>query len=275
MFEQKSSSSMLCPNCGRLISTNSESCYFCGYRNPNKFGFTQFFRRLFGPQFNVIKAIIYFCSGIYLLCLVMDPRAIFDVSDPLRLLSPSNLVLLKLGSTGTYALRLGRWWSPLTAIFLHGGLLHILFNMLWVRQIGPMVEEFYGTARFIIIFVLSGVIGFIASILGGHQLTIGASGSIFGLLGALVYYGRQRGGYFGENIYRQTATWALILFAFGFFMSGIDNFAHGGGFLGGYLTALWVSFSERRREFLWHKFLASALIVATILAFLVNIWQII
>lgn len=272
MFGSKREGSIICPRCGKLVSANSESCYFCGYQKPGEWGLASILKNIFGPQVDLIRLIIYFCAGIYIISLVLDLSTIFDSIDPLRFLSPSNVSVFQLGATGTYAIQYGRWWTPLTAIFLHGGLLHIVFNMLWVRQIGPTVEEFYGTARMVIIFVLSGVIGFIASIIGGHVLTLGASGSIFGLLGALVHYGRASGGSFGETIYRQTATWAVILFISGFIMSGVDNFAHGGGFIGGYLAAMLVNLDAYRSEQRWHRFLAAVCIIATLAAFSFNLF---
>jgi len=205
---------------------------------------------------------------MYIICLLFDLSAAFQIKGIFRILSPSTEAIVYLGGTGTYAVfQLGYFWTPLTAIFLHGGILHILFNMLWTYQIGYWVKDLYGIYRFILIFIISGIIGFIASIIAGHQLTLGASGSIFGLLGALVYYGRTRGGYFGQNIYKQTGIWAIILFAFGLFMPGVDNYAHGGGFIGGYLIAMLVNFTENSREKTWHQILGLGLIFATFLAF--------
>jgi len=90
----------------------------------------------------------------------------------------------------------GYWWTIFTAIYLHGGLLHILFNVLWIRQLGPAVEEIYGPARLVIIFTVAGAAGFVASNMFNVWFTVGASGSIFGLLGAIIAYARKRGGAF-------------------------------------------------------------------------------
>jgi len=132
----------------------------------------------------------------------------------------------------------------LSATWLHGGLLHILFNMMWVRQLAPATAEMYGPGRMVIIYTAAGVAGFALSsfaaeflppllFLRGGQFSVGASASIFGLLGALVYYGR-RGG--SSMIGSQALSYALILGLFGFIMPGIDNYAHAGGFAGGYLA---------------------------------------
>ncbi|MCH8957391.1 rhomboid family intramembrane serine protease [candidate division KSB1 bacterium] len=109
------------------------------------------------------------------------------------------------------------------------------------------------------------------STFAGNYFTIGASGSIFGLLGALVYYGRKRGGSFGTAVYKQTGQWAIVLFIFGFLFPGIDNFAHGGGFIGGYLTASLLGFIEIKKENRTHQLLALGAIGITILAFLLAI----
>ena len=93
----------------------------------------------------------------------------------------------------------------LSAVWLHGGLLHILFNLMWIRQLAPAVGELYGPGRMVIIYTVAGVVGFLATSVAGDflcvpavpaaapRLTVGASASIFGLLGALVYYGRRSG----------------------------------------------------------------------------------
>jgi rhomboid protease GluP len=121
--------------------------------------------------------------------------------------------------------------------------------MLWVRQLGPATARLYGPGRMVLIYIIGGAAGFILSstigaflpglpgFLRGARLTIGASASIFGLLGALVYYGR-RG---ASGVGQQAWSWALVLFLFGFLMPGIDNFAHLGGFGGGYAAAAWLN----------------------------------
>jgi rhomboid protease GluP len=142
----------------------------------------------------------------------------------------------------------GRWWTPLSAGWLHGGLLHIVFNMMALRDLGPLTVHLYGVARTVIIYTLASVAGFLASsvagryilflpFLHGGRITIGASASLFGLIGALLYYGR-RG---GSIALRQAATrWVLGGLAFGFMVPGIDNWAHIGGLAGGYLTSRWL-----------------------------------
>lgn len=259
---------ILCPNCGKLISADAEECIHCGMKNPGRFGFHTLVQKLFRGQVELITIVIYLCIILYVISLLLDLGSIFQSSGFLNFLPPSSRSLWRLGMTGAYAIHYGRWWTLITAIYLHGGLLHILFNMLWIRQLGPTVEELFGTARFILIFTLSGVLGFVLSNMVGGSPTIGASGSIFGLLGALIFYGRSRGGRFGEVVYSQLLVWAVVMFLFGFIYPGVNNLAHLGGFIGGYLSANLLGYQEQKYETLWQRTAAGLMIFLTILAFM-------
>jgi rhomboid protease GluP len=261
---------ILCPNCGKLISADAEECIHCGMKNPGRFGLHSVVQKLFRGNIGFIQAMTYFCIGLYLVSLLIDPSALLRPGGFLNFLSPSGKSLYLLGMTGTFAINSGHWWTLITAIYLHGGILHILFNLLWIRQLGPMVEGMFGTARFILIFTISGVIGFFLSYLTGTQFTVGASGAIFGLLGALIYYGRSRGGVFREIIYPQILSWAVVLFLFGFIFPRIDNFAHLGGFIGGYLSGNLLGYQERKVESSGHRNFAVIIIIVTILSFVLN-----
>jgi hypothetical protein len=105
---------------------------------------------------------------------------------------------------------------------------------------------------------------------GAHPLT---PGSLFGLLGAIVAFGQKRGGTYGTMILRQYGQWALILFIFGFFMPGVNNVAHAGGFLGGFAMGFALSLAERRAERGVDYLLAAGCIGVTLLGFALNIWS--
>lgn len=273
MAEQKNIGSIICPNCGKLISANAETCMHCGMKNPGLWGLADILRRIFGGKMSFIPIISTVCVVLYVISLLLDPSSLLQPRGFLGFLSPSLNSLNRLGMTGAFAISQGHWWTVITAIYLHGGLLHILFNVLWIRQLGPVVEDFFGISRSFLIFTISGVLGFVVSNYWGIPFTIGASGSIFGLLGALVYYGKKRGGTFGMAIYRQTGQWALVLFVLGFLMPGINNFAHAGGFIGGYVAATLLGFSEIKKETRTHQFLAFGAVVLTILAFLLVVFS--
>ncbi|MDZ7376485.1 MAG: rhomboid family intramembrane serine protease [candidate division KSB1 bacterium] len=261
---------IICPSCGRLISGDAPECIHCGLKNPGRIGALAGMHRLFRGNLDFTTTVIYFCTALYILSLLIDVRGIFHARNILSFLEPSQKSILIMGATGSYPIHFGRYWTLVTAIFLHGSILHIIFNMLWVRQIGPMVEEFFGIPRLIIIFLVSGIAGFALTTLRGTQLTIGASGAIFGLLAALIYYGRARGGLFRQFVYPQILTWAIVLFIYGFLVPQVDNLSHLGGFIAGYLSASLLGYRELRPENLIDKVIATALIIVVGGDFIIN-----
>jgi len=242
---RKRSGAVVCPGCGRLVDVNEPRCPYCGQGAPGMFGYGPALQQLTN-RLNLTLGIIAACVGLYVVSLALDPSAIMGRQDGFNLfslLSPSSAALAVLGMTGNFAMAQGRWWTLLTAIFLHGSLLHLAFNMVIMRQFLGNVIELYGTARAWIIFVVAGVVGFVLSNLATGAPTIGASGSIFGLLGAMIVYGRRSG---QRSVTQQLWSSALVMFLFGFFMPGINNWAHAGGFAGGFVAAEALSFSDRR-----------------------------
>jgi membrane associated rhomboid family serine protease len=267
---RKTSGAILCPSCGRLTNADAPVCLVCGRRNPGMWGFASAWRALRIRDFTT--AVIAACVVLYVIALVFDPAAALRPRGPLDVFSPSLRALTALGMTGAIVWAHGYWWTLLTAIYLHGSILHILFNMLWIRQLGPAVEEVYGPSRLAVIFTVSGVAGFVVSNFVGVPFTVGASGSIFGLLGALVAYGRRRGGHFGRMVLRQYGQWALLLFVMGFFMSAVNNWAHAGGFAGGFAAGFLLSFEDHRSESALDRLLASLAVLATVVAFGLALW---
>ena len=255
---------ILCPRCHKIVNADAETCPHCGQRKPGLWGATAVIRRL--GLLNFPHLITVFCGVLYLLALALDPSAIFQTQGLMQILSPSLEASIKLGVTGTRPVTYGWWWTLITAIYLHGGLLHIFFNMMWVRQLGPVVEELFGPFRLFAIFTIAGITGFIASTFAGHDFTLGASGSIFGLLAAAIAYGRRAG---SQLFTRQFLQWAVLLFIMGFIMPGVDNWAHGGGFVGGYAAAYIFSRSSER-EGLGAYLLGGLCLLATVGAFVLQ-----
>jgi rhomboid protease GluP len=268
---RKTSGAILCPSCGRLTNADAPVCLVCGRRNPGLWGFARPLRALFRRR-SFTDAVTVTCLVLYVVSLVFDPAGALQQRGMFNIFSPSAEALWSLGATGAIPWQLGRWWTLLTAIYLHGGLLHILFNVLWIRQLGPAVEELYGPSRLVVIFTVAGAVGFAASNFMGHQFTIGASGSIFGLLGAMVAFGQKRGGTFGAMVFRQYGQWALLLFVLGFLMPGVNNVAHAGGFVGGFACGLTLALAEHQAETLFDQLLAGACLGLTLLGFALAIW---
>lgn len=266
--------SMVCPSCGNLISTEETACPNCGAKHPNLFGLGPYLNRLFGQQIDILSLIPTACIALFVLSLVLDLGAALTTRGGIfGMLSPGRRPLLLLGMTGAGA----PWWTNLTAIYLHGSLLHILFNFLWIRQLGPEVGHLYGPARFFIIFTAGGAFGFVLSNLITGAPTIGASGAIFGLLAAMIVYGRSHKGSVASMMTRQLWQWAILMFIFGFMMSGVNNVAHLGGFIGGWVASQVLVSGADYRETRPVTLTALALLVLTGAAFalaLFNNWPI-
>ena len=271
MFRQRSGSS-LCYSCGKLNRVDASVCFYCGRRNPGLWGFGPTIGRLIGGlDFAALVRVVAITA--YIASLALDPRSALAPRGVFDLFAPGGRALIALGMAGAVPWQAGRWWTVLTAIYLHGSLLHILFNLLWIRQLLPDVEEVYGQARTIVIFTLSGAAGFLLSNAAGTRFTVGASGAVFGVLGAMVWYGRRRGGLFGAAVFRQYGMWALILFVAGLLPGmGVDNWGHAGGFLGGVAVALLLGSGDQRPERGIHKVLAASCLALTAAAFALQLW---
>ena len=164
-------------------------------------------------------------------------------------LSPGQTSLLLLGATGTYPIdHFGRYWTLLSANYLHGGILHLVFNLMALKQIAPQVSSEYGASRMFSIYTVGGVVGYVVSYLAGVPFTIGASAAVCSLIGALLYYGKSRGGAYGSSVYREVSGWVISLFVFGLIFPGINNWGHGGGIIGGIIVGALIGYNERRRE---------------------------
>ena len=92
---------------------------------------------------------------------------------------------------------------------------------------------------------------------------IGASASVCGLVGAILYYGKSRGGIYGKNLYRQVGVWVVFLFIFGLVVPGINNWGHGGGILAGIIFGYLLGYQEKKRENFFHKTLAAVCLIGT------------
>ena len=257
--------SILCPHCSKLVSVAEQTCPHCGISRPGARWKNIPVTRGLLQSDQLIKTIIYANVGMYLISLLMNPTRMGLSANPFMFLSPSNGALLLLGSTGTIPIDQGhRWWTLVSANYLHGGILHIVFNMIALYQIGPLVLREYGANRLIGLYTLGGIFGFLVSYFAGVRLTLGASAAVCSLIGASLYYGKSRGGAYGQAIYKQISGWVLVLFLFGFMVPGINNWGHGGGIVGGIILGYFLGYNERTRENLFHKSLAGVCVVLTV-----------
>ena len=274
MFQRKTTGSVVCPSCGSLVGVRDDKCYTCGRANPGLWGFAPMLRAL-GRDLGFVPLVVGASAAIYVVTLVASGSDMQKMGGGVSFLGPSSYVVRLFGASGAIPVFVeGYWWTLLSATWLHGGLLHILFNMMWVRDLGPVMVDVVGPARTVIIYIVAGVCGFLLSsaagyfwgglpipLLHGAYFTLGASASIFGLLGALVHYGRTSG---SRLIHAEALRYAVLLFVFGLIMPGVDNYAHAGGFLGGYgMSAFFNPMTRERGD---HLLVAIGCLAASLLA---------
>ncbi len=265
--------SLLCPRCRRLISSDEPACPYCGLSHPGAWWKRRFAGALLKNPEDAVRLLIYTNAAFFILSILLRPAQIGMGANPLSFFSPSNDILVWLGASGTLPIRLGQWQSLIAASFLHGSILHIVFNMMALHQLGPFVIHEYGFNRFIIIYVVSGIAGFFLSFLAGVPLTIGASAALTGLIGAVLYYGKSRGGFYGQAIYKQATGWIMGLVFFGFLVPGINNWAHGGGLAAGVFLAFALDYQDRRTDSLADRFLGNVCLIVTAAVLLWNVFR--
>jgi rhomboid protease GluP len=263
--------SILCPSCRRLIHVSEPTCPYCETPRPGLWGLTPILQRLFGQRLDLVLLTSSVCGLLYALSCGIDLQGVSFSSDIMRFGSPSDRALYLFGMSGGWAWQAGHFWTLLTAIYLHGSLLHVIFNLLFLRWLGPTAEEVFGPARFFLLFTASGVCGYLLSNWFSGAPTLGASGGVFGLLGALAAFGRRRGGTVGNDISKQMWALALGMGLFGYFYGGVNNWAHGGGFLAGLIAGSRLPLQARKAEGRTAMIAALVVLGLTVCAFLVSI----
>lgn len=166
------------------------------------------------------------------------------------------------------------WWRLLTSAFLHGSFLHIAFNMFVLFALGPALERVLGHLRYLLLYLVSALGGSVASYAFSDikTVSVGASGAIFGLMGALIVAGRRL-----QTDIRQVAILLIINVVIGFIAPGVDWRAHLGGLLVGALVAavfVWTPHVMRSAQTTWQVLGVLAVIVALGLLTMVRTWQI-
>jgi membrane associated rhomboid family serine protease len=228
----------LCPACNALVGINATKCHECGANlRFSLAALSKKFSGVFGENETPVTSALLIANFL-----------MFGVSWVLTMQAGEGGGMRTLwGMSGAASYRLGaslplqmllldhQWWRLVTAMFLHGGLIHIGFNMMNLMQLGPALEELYGSGRYLFLYVVTGAFGFLASAFMGH-FSVGASGALLGLIGAMLAVTTKRGGSFMRELRSRLIISVVILFAIGFSRSfGIDNAAHIGGFAVGFV----------------------------------------
>ena len=148
------------------------------------------------------------------------------------------------------SIRFGQYYRLFTGMFLHGSIFHIIFNCYALYILGSQIESFIGKFKYLIIYILGGIMGSLFSItFNGTQASVGASGAIFGLMGALVYFGYHYRVYLGHVVKTQIVPLIVFNLVLGFAMAGVDNSAHIGGLIGGTLATIALGIKDKSTNF--------------------------
>ncbi|HEX4826436.1 MAG TPA: rhomboid family intramembrane serine protease [Candidatus Polarisedimenticolaceae bacterium] len=248
----------MCPSCRALVPRHVRRCTECGatladVRAP---GITRVIENLIPGATATTAAILLANTLMFALCLLRPFTADgYDPGPPFTRLLRFDLPTLVLYGSGLSPLttQFHEWWRIITPVFLHGGLLHFLFNSLALVRLGPLVEEEFGTERLATIYVVTGIAGSAMSQLVRPVQTVGASGALCGLLGLLLVHGWRLGGAYGSRL-KSVMLQNTVLMVGMSFLPGIDWLNHLGGFLAGCALALIVpsgSFRSRATEGVW------------------------
>ena len=262
----------LCPACGTLVGATATRCHQCGASLTFSLAAaSKSLGRLMPATSPATYAILGLSVLIYVVSLLVTIRmsgslpvggGLFGL---LGLGGVNGDVLQRLGASLPYPVDIVQPWRLVTAVFLHASVLHIVFNMWVLMDLGPQIEELYGSARFLFIYVVCGIGGYVLSSAFWH-FSVGGSGAIVGLIGVMLALttGRQS---IGMRMLRsQLIRWLIYLAIWGFVVPGIDNYAHAGGLATGFILGKIMTDrppatpQERKRAYLlgWGAALAVA-----------------
>ena len=226
----------LCPACGALVGIHATRCHECG--TNLRFSLAAMSKSLagvFGGHAPVTTGIV--IVNVILFAVELMGTMQSGGAGGLSILWGMNgEILYRLGACFGPSIFVGHeWYRLFTAMFLHGGLIHIGFNMMVLMDIGPVVEELYGSARFFFLYTVTGAAGFFFSAFFGGRASLGASAPILGLIGLMIAVTTRRDGAHMQQLRSRLISWVVSIFVFGFLMSGVDNWAHGGGLAAGFI----------------------------------------
>jgi rhomboid protease GluP len=276
MLKRQTSGSCACFSCGQMISVKDRICPSCKRKNPSLWGYSRTLRGL-GADLGFTKIVIGGCIFLYLATLLVDLEHIKNAGIS-NILSPSIISLWLFGASGSVPVfKFGCWWTLLSAGWLHGSLIHIAFNLVWLNNLAPQVAKAFGAGRLVIIYTMAIISGcLISSLVGaylpsffhGSSTTIGASGGILGLIGALVAYGQTTK---DSAVKQENWTLAIVIFVIGIVTPQVDNWGHFGGFAGGYLIGKIPGISPRQPEGIEQLGLAIGCLALTLFSILAAI----
>src|ERR1700704_3036025 len=228
----------MCPHCRAFITDKDRVCPYCheqvGARAIDRRSPADALGGLIPQERFTTSMILLLNVGLFIATVVLSMKS----DNTGALMGLDSRTLYQFGAKYRASILAGEWWRLMTAGFLHGGLMHIAMNMYVLYDLGPQVEELYGTHRYLVIYLLSSAGGFLASTYWSNTLSIGASAALFGLIGAMIALGVRSKTSMGaaiRGIYIRYAIGGLLFGLLPYFH--IDNAAHIGGLASGFAVA--------------------------------------
>jgi len=247
----------MCPICGKFVEKDARNCEYCEAElQPGSRPTID--TQGSGEPLNPTVVLFTICIVMYFISLVFSSKEAVDRHGLFSMLDPVNVVLFRLGANSSAFVFDGQWWRLITYIFLHGGVMHIVMNMMALAQLGPLVFQSYGNVRFWLITIITGIAGGLASALlsfnSMQHLSVGFSGSLFGFLGISYVYCKNNGHFHEAERLKKFMIWGnVILIGLTYTnIMRIDNAAHLGGMFMG--LAMGYAFETRFMKFLNPKF---------------------
>ncbi|MCY4380480.1 MAG: rhomboid family intramembrane serine protease [Proteobacteria bacterium] len=252
----------ICHKCRKLIGI-AKICPYCFAVQSGPTSWLSSLKRTIGQLFKnnwqdsftsrvLMITVIMFIIEL-LATLILAPTYFFQA----LLVGPRGDIIMALGASSPMVFR-GHWWSPLTAIFLHGGVIHLGFNLMALSFIAQAIERISTAWFFVFTYLISGALGFLLSA-AMNQPSIGASGALFGLIGCGMVISYLLGLGKNDPMFVMLLNWAIMGLLFGFVVPGIDNWAHIGGLVGGAGCGwLWSKFyrvKAFKKAVMWLAFL--------------------
>ena len=192
--------------------------------------------KVFSPKVPYITYIIMTINIIaYLIGIMISPEGLFGTN---------KLSIILFGNLKAAILN-GEYYRLITSSFIHANIYHIAFNMYALWILGKEAESYFGRGKFLIIYFLSALASSLLSTLLNTGYSVGASGAIFGLLGALLYFGYNYRAYLGNTLINQILPVIAINLFLGFTVNSVDNYGHIGGLIGGYLSSMAVGITTK------------------------------
>lgn len=230
----------LCPACRQLVGVGATRCHHCGTSLQfSPVAAAESIRRRLPSDYPATAVILGVNVAVFALSIVLAGASAEGIGS--AIMTGTRDVWVATGAFAPAVLR-GEWWRLVVPMFVHGGIVHIAFNSMALADLGPAVEHTYGSARYVFLYVTTGILGFCATVAwsvlsGTPHLSVGASGAVLGIVGVLLAITVKRGGAYMQMVRAQLLRSIGYTFLLGAVVN-VDNAAHVGGLASGFVLGM-------------------------------------